>query len=297
MEQYVYSNEGKVLLRESTAADIPKIAELYAEVAKNEYWQSEELARIHFNLIEKLNGTTYVAVLGEKVIGHAEVVVPKSKEEPPFLIKLQIGDDFRRRKFGAELVRYSMIMVKKEGYIGYAAWPDYDKSKGLFKKLGLKETKYNQEIRFEVGEVLVAPEAELIEEISTVEELKALEMVVGCNFAVEFIWERGFELAAKEVLDFKTPIIHRVEMDSGQGVVFFDNRHLFISVPAEDTDNLDLIVELLKYGSRLAKEKGAGQLLTYIDSEQWEEIEKEFTYCWEIVDNEKRLEMEMEFDN
>jgi N-acetylglutamate synthase-like GNAT family acetyltransferase len=185
-----------------------------------------------------------VAVLGEEVIGHAEVVLPKLKEDYTFLVKVQIKDDLRRRKFGTELVRYSMIMTKRKGYEAYAVWPDADKSKGLYKKLGLKEIKTNQEIKFEVKEEISQPSVEVIEEIDSVDELKELELVTGRSFIVDFIWDRAFEFAKKNVLNYKTPVIEKVKVDAGQGIIFFDNKHLFIFVPAGEENNSELITAL-----------------------------------------------------
>jgi N-acetylglutamate synthase-like GNAT family acetyltransferase len=297
MEQFVYTNEGKVLLREAMEEDVPKIAELYEGLPKNQYWKTEELAGLHYNLVERNNGTTYVAVLGEEVIGHAEVVLPKLKEDYTFLVKVQIKDDLRRRKFGTELVRYSMIMTKRKGYEAYAVWPDADKSKGLYKKLGLKEIKTNQEIKFEVKEEISQPSVEVIEEIDSVDELKELELVTGRSFIVDFIWDRAFEFAKKNVLNYKTPVIEKVKVDAGQGIIFFDNKHLFIFVPAGEENNSELITTLLKYGSWLAKEAEADKLLTYIDTDLWEEISLEIEDYWEIEINQARLEMKMRFDD
>ncbi|SJZ30231.1 GNAT family N-acetyltransferase [Selenihalanaerobacter shriftii] len=294
MEQIVYTNEGKVLLREAIQDDVPKIVELYEELPKNEYWEAEELAQSHYDLIEETNGTTYVAVLGEEVIGHTEVVLPNTKDKHAFLIKLQIKDDLRRRKFGIELVRYSMIMVKKEGYLGYAVWPDADKSKGLFKKLGLEEIKTNQEIKFKVKEEMPSVSGEVLEEIETVEDLKEFRMVVGYKYAPDFVWNRGFKLAKQEVLNYKTPIIKKVSVEGGEGIIFCDNRNLFIAVPEAEEENAELISDLVKYGSQIAKD--ADELLTYIDSDIWEIIKEEFDDYWEIEMDKARLEMKMEFE-
>jgi len=297
MEQFVYTNEGKVLLKEAVEEEIPKIVELYEGLPKNEYWETEELARIHYELIEEANGTTYVAVLGEEVIGHAEVVLPEDKDELAFLVKLQINDDLRRRKFGTELVRYSMIMIKKKGYRGYSVWPDFDKSKGLYKKLGLKEMKNNESIKFNIKEEIPEVQGQVIEEIENFADLKAFEMVVGCHFAVDFVWKRAFKLAKEEVLDYKKPLIQKVKVDAGEGIIFCDNRQFFVSVPKDEEENKELITALLKYGTQLVKDFNTVELITYIDEDFWQEIEEEMENFWEIEKSHPRLEMEMEFDN
>lgn len=297
MEQFIYTNEGKVLLREANEKDVSKLPELYEGLPKNEYWRTEELAKIHYDLVERNNGTTYVAVLGEEVIGHGEVVLPNSKDEPAFLIKVQIKDDLRRRKFGTEIVRYSMIMTKKKGYIGYAVWPDFDKSKGLYKKLGLKEEKNNQELEFQIKDDSPERTAEIIEEINSLEEFKEWEMVAGCSFIVDFLWMRSFELAKNNLLDYREPIIQKVEVEGGKGVIFFDNRNLYVSVPEDKQEDVELITSLLKYGSQIAKDENAGKLMTHIDEDLWQEIESEMDEYWEIELSQPRLEMEMEFDD
>lgn len=297
MEQFVYANEGRVLLREAIQDDIPKIVELFEKLPKNDYWQTEELAQSRYDLIETTDGIICVAVLGEEVIGYTEVVLPESKDDFGFVTKLQIDDEYKRRKFGTELVRYGMILTKKKGYVGSVVWPDVDKSKGLYKKVGFKEITDNQKSIFRVKEDLPEIEGEVIDEISSLEDFKELELAVGCQYSVEFIWRRAVELAQKGLLDYKQPLVQKIKVDAGEGAIFFDNQHLFIAVPEEDRDNLDLIRTLLQYGSKVAQEEGAEELLTYIDIDDWEEIGSDLKEIWEIEKGEARLEMKMEFED
>ncbi|ADL12487.1 GNAT family N-acetyltransferase [Acetohalobium arabaticum] len=297
MEQFVYANEGKVLLREAVQDDIPKIVELFDELPKNDYWQTEELAQGRYDLIDTTGGIICVAVLGEEIIGYTEVVLPDSKDDFGFVTKLQIDDEYKRRKFGTELVRYGMILTKKKGYVGSVVWPDIDKSKGLYKKIGFKEITDNQKVIFEVKEDLPSVEGESIKEISSLDEFKELELAVGSQYKVEFIWQRGFELAEEGLLNYNQPLIQKVSVDAGEGVIFFDNRHLFIAVAEEDRDDLDLITDLLQYGSKIAQQEGAEELLTYIHIDDWEEIKSDLEDIWEIKKDETRLEMKMEFED
>ncbi|MBM7623352.1 GNAT family N-acetyltransferase [Sporohalobacter salinus] len=297
MEQFVYANEGRVLLREATQDDVPKIVELFAELPKNDYWQTEELAQNRYDLIEKTDGIICVAVLGEEVIGYTEVILPDSRDDFGFVTKLQIADEYKRRKFGTELVRYGMILTKKKGYVGSVVWPDVNKSKGLYKKVGFKEITDNQKVIFRVKENLPEIKGELIEEISSLDEFKKLELAVGSQYKVEFIWSRGFELGQQGLLGYKQPLVQKVRVDAGQGAIFFDNHHLFVAVAKEDRDNLDLITALLKYGSKVAQEQGAEELMTYIDIDDWGEINSRLKDIWEIEQDEARLEMKMEFDD
>lgn len=297
MEQFVYANEGKVLLREAIQEDIPKIVELFDGLPKNDYWQTEELAQGRYDLIDTTDGIICVAVLGEEVIGYTEVVLPDSKDDFGFVTKLQIDDEYKRRKFGTELVRYGMILTKKKGYVGAVVWPDIDKSKGLYKKVGFKEITDNQKVIFEVKEDLPPIKGESIKEISSLDEFKESELAVGSQYKVEFIWQRSFELAKEDLLNYNQPLVQKVRVKTGEGVIFFDNRHLFIAVAEEDRDDLDLIRDLLQYGSKIARQEGAEELLTYIHVDDWEELKSDLEDIWEIKKDEARLEMKMEFED
>ncbi|MGM0471389.1 MAG: GNAT family N-acetyltransferase [Bacillota bacterium] len=296
MEQFVYANEGRVLLREANRDDIPKINDLFAELAKNDYWQNEELTRLRYDAIDQANGFICVAVLNEEVIGYTEVVLPAVKDEFAFVTKLQIDEEFKRRKFGTELIRYAMILTKQQDYVGAVVWPDVDKSKGLYKKVGFKEIKDNQKVKFEVCESNREFTGEVEQEFSSVEELDDYKMVIGCPYTVDFTWFESKQLATEGLLDYSQPSVQEVVVAEGRGVIFFDNRHIFIALPPDEEDNLELITSLLQYGTQLANQEGAGELLTYIDEDIWSEIEIEFEELWEIKEQEPRLEMKMEFE-
>ena len=150
MEQFVYSNEGRVLLREATADDAVKIYDMYQDSTPKSWWKDKETSKFRYDLVEEANGKVFVAMLDEEVIGHIELILPPDKSDSVYLIRLEIHDEYRRRKFGIELVRFSAIMMKNLGYESYVTWPNPDKSKGLYKKVGLKEIKENPELTIDI---------------------------------------------------------------------------------------------------------------------------------------------------
>ncbi|WP_027340338.1 GNAT family N-acetyltransferase [Halonatronum saccharophilum] len=291
MQQFVYVNEGRVLLREATKDDILSIYEMYEGSDSNLWWSNEELNRFRFNLVKEAKGKVFVAVLNDEIIGHTEIILPKSKEDSVYLLKLEIHDDYRRRKFGIELVRYSVIVMKNLGYQSCITWPDTNKSKGLYKKVGLKEVGENPQLDVKIvgkGDTKV----KFIEELGSKEKPKDLEMVVGCPWARDYIWLKAFKTAEEGLLNYKGPYVHLVKIENIKAVTLVDGDSLYIYLPKGSVADVDLIRELLTYSSNLALDKGIDVLNINIKSDIWKKIgSPDF---WE-VEEEKRLEMKMDF--
>ncbi|GAB6138489.1 GNAT family N-acetyltransferase [Halanaerobaculum tunisiense] len=292
MQQFVYTNEGKVLLREAKESDIPKIYDMYQDYYPESWWQSEELNDLRYEIIKEANGKVFVAVLNEEVIGHAETVLPTDKERPVYLVRLDIHDDYRRRKFGIELVRYSAIIMKDLGYEGYVTWPDVDKSKGLFKKVGLKELTRDPQLEVTITDQR-SVEVEKITELSFADRPSELEVAVGCPWGREYNWKKVFRACQEEVLDYQGPFIHQVETQGVTGVVLLDGVSLQIYLPADKQEDVDLITELIAYGSNLALEQGIEELRINLRTDLWAAMD--MSDIWEVEDNQERLEMKMDF--
>ncbi|MGM0368898.1 MAG: GNAT family N-acetyltransferase [Bacillota bacterium] len=293
MEQFVYSNEGRVLLREATPEDALKIYDMYQDSTEKTWWKEKETSQFRYDLIEKVNGRMFVAVLDEEVIGHIEVIVPDDMSRPVYLVRLEIHDDYRRRKFGIELVRFSAIIMKNLGYESYVTWPNPDKSKGLYKKVGLKEIEHNPEL---IVNVLSKEEVEVekIQELRIDQQPLDLEIVVGCSWAPNYTWLKAFEAAENEFLDYEGPYIHQVESNGTTGVILIDGNGLYIYVPEEKTRDVELIKNLLTYASNLAFEKEITSLEMNLPQEIAAEIRLD--HLWEVEKEEERLEMKMEFE-
>ncbi|WP_018250264.1 GNAT family N-acetyltransferase [Orenia marismortui] len=292
MEQFVYANEGRVLLREANEEDIPKIYEMYQESYPESWWQNEELNEFRFNLIKEAKGRIFIAILEDKVIGHAEVVLPDSKEDPVYLVRLEIHDDFGRRKFGIELVRYSAIIMKNLGYQSYVTWPDTNKSKGLYKKVGLKEIKENPQMLIKIVDKKVS-KVEKIKELNFEEQPIDLKMAVGCPWARDYIWLKSFKAGNKELLDYKGPYVHQVSFNGIKLIILLDGNSLYIYVPELEINNIELIEEALIYSSNLAFDNNIESLHINIKDKLWSQLD--LSDIWEIEKEEERLEMKMEF--
>ncbi|GAB6100720.1 hypothetical protein JCM16358_25990 [Halanaerocella petrolearia] len=291
MQQFVYTNEGKVLLREAKEDDIPKIYDMYQDYKPEYWWQSPELNDLRHDILKEANGKVFVAILNDKVIGHAELVLPIVKDKPVYLVRLDIHDDYRRRKFGIELVRYSAIIMKDLGYHGYVTWPDVDKSKGLFKKVGLKELTRDPQLLVKViGQRDV--EVEKLKELSFADRPKDMEVVVGCPWGRNYQWIKSFRASQEEVLDYSGPFVHQVKVDGIEGVILLDGLILQIYLPEADVD-LEIIEKLIAYGSNLALEEDIDTLHINLRSDLRSKLD--LSDIWEVQEEDERLEMKMDF--
>ncbi len=113
---------------------------------------------------------------------------------------MEIHDDFRRRKFGIELVRYSVIVMRNLGYQSCITWPDTNKSKGLYKKVGLKEVDENPQLTVNLIDK-EETRVRKVKELKFDEEPKDLNMVVGCHWARDYIWLKAFRAGREGLLD------------------------------------------------------------------------------------------------
>ncbi|OCL27897.1 acyltransferase [Orenia metallireducens] len=292
MEQFVYTNEGRVLLREANQDDISKIYEMYQATNPEDWWEEENLSEFRFNLIKEAKGRIFIALLKDEVIGHAEVVLPESKDDPVYLVRLNIHDDFGRRKFGIELVRYSAIIMKNLGYKSYVTWPDTNKSKGLYKKVGLKEIKENPQMLLTIKDKK-RTEVEVVKELKFNEEPENLQLVVGCPWARDYIWLKAFKAGEEELLDYRGPYVHQISFEGVEGVTLLDGNSVYIYLPEAEKDNIEMIEELLIYSSNLALDNGIENLHINIKDELWSQLD--LSDIWEIDKEEERLEMKMEF--
>ena len=292
MQQFVYTNEGKVLLREASREDIPKIYRMYEDYDPREWWSSEELTRFRYQLVEEARGKVFVAVLNGEAIGHAEIVLPKDKEEAVYLARLEIHDDYRRRKFGIEMVRYSAIIMKDLGYKRYATWPEVSKSKGLYKKVGLKEQERWPQLRVNIiGSREL--EAKLKEELTIEDQPNELAVAVGCPWGREFNWQKSFKAGREGKLNYQGPYAQKVEIKDTTGVVLVDGESMTIYLPKEKKEDSQTIEDFLAYGSKLAWENNIFKLRFNIPPKIWEQLNLED--IWEIEKEEERLNMKMEF--
>ncbi|MGM0501398.1 MAG: GNAT family N-acetyltransferase [Bacillota bacterium] len=292
MEQFVYSNEGRVLLREATSEDAIKIYDMYQDSTPKVWWKEKETSQFRYDLIEKVNGKMFVAMLDDEVIGHIELVLPDNKADPVYLVRLEIHDDYRRRKFGIELVRFSAIMMKNLGYASYVTWPNPDKSKGLYKKVGLKEIEENPELTVEVLQEQEV-EVQKVQELEIHQQPTDLKIVIGCPWAPDYTWLKAFETAEKGFIDYQGPYVHQVEVDNTTGVVLIDGNGLYIYLPEEKTTDTELIKKLLIYASNLALQAEIENLQINLPHEIASEIRLDS--LWEIKKEEQRLEMKMDF--
>ena len=291
MEQFVYSNEGRVLLREATVHDAVKIYDMYQDSTPKSWWKDKETSKFRYDLVAEANGKVFVAVLDDEVIGHIELILPLDKTESVYLVRLEIHDEYRRRKFGIELVRFSAIIMKNLGYESYVTWPNPDKSKGLYKKVGLKEIKENPELTIDI----------LKKEKVSVEKVKVLEpdelpenfkIVVGCPWAGNYIWQKAFKTARKGFLDYEGPYVHQVKRGNTRAVILLDGNGIYIYLPQEE-EKAELIKDLLIYASNLAFESGINNLKVNLPARIASEIRLD--HLWEIKKEEERLEMKMDF--
>lgn len=292
MEQFVYSNEGRVLLREATAEDAVKIYDMYQDSTPKSWWKDKKTSQFRYDLVEEVNGKVFVAMLDEKVIGHIELVLPPDKSDSVYLIRLEIHDEYRRRKFGIELVRFSAIMMKNLGYESYVTWPNPDKSKGLYKKVGLKEIKENPELTIDV---LATEEVEVekIEELGYDQQPEDFEIVVGCPWAEDYIWQKAFKTAQKGFLDYQGPYVHRVKKGEITAVILVDGHGIYIYLPQGENPQADIMKEFLVYASNLAYEEGINNLKINLPVQIASEIRAD--QLWEVKKEEQRLEMKMDF--
>ena len=292
MQQFVYANEGKILLKELEEDDKHMIYEMYQDYDASKWWTSKELSQERYKLLKEARGKVFGAVLNDRIIGHADLVMPESKEDPVYLIKLEIHDDYRRRKFGIELVRYSAIIMKELGYQSYVTWPNTDKSKGLYKKVGLKEIRKDPQLQIGIKERLEC-QAEKKAEISILDRPKDLEIIVGCPWGREYTWLKSFKAGAKNLVDFKGPFVHKVAYNDLEGIVMMNGKELYIYAPQEASDKSEFIKELLIYGNNLAYDNGVEDLKINLRQEIWDQVKD--INIWEIKLKEKRLEMRMDF--
>ncbi|WP_408954368.1 N-acetyltransferase family protein [Natroniella sp. ANB-PHB2] len=293
MQQYVYANEGRVLLREATEDDISKIYEMYQDTTPKLWWKDEDLSKFHANLLKEVNGRMFVAVLDDAVIGYAELILPESTEEHVYLVRLEIHDDFRRRKFGIELVRYTAIIMKGLGYEGYITWPNTDKSKGLYKKVGLKEIKEEPQLSVEIVAQRENLEVEKIGELNISERPQDLNVMVGCPWARDYTWLKSFKAGQKKLLNYVGPYVHQVKVDNFEAVVLFNGRSVYICAQEQELP-AQIIEQLLAYASNLALDNDVEQLHINIEEAIWSEID--LSDIWEIEKEEERLEMKMDFN-
>lgn len=292
MQQFVYTNEGKVLLREAKEADIPKIYEMYQDYNPHAWWQSEDLTCFRYHLIKEAKGKIFVAILDDKVIGHAEIVLPDDKKEPVYLVRLEVHDDYRRRKFGIEMVRYSAIIMKNLGYEEYATWPAVDKSKGLYKKVGLKEKYRLPQLTVNITDQRPI-DYDLQQELTVDERPADLEVAVGCPWGRHFTWLKAFKAGAEEKLNYQGPYAQQVEIAGITGAVLVDGANLFVYLPEGNQEAPEVIEKFIVYGSNLAREQGITTLHINVLSEIWEEFD--LSDIWEVAAEEERLNMRMQF--
>ncbi len=292
MQQFVYTNEGKVLLREATEEDIPKIYEMYADYNPHSWWSSEELTRFRYQLIKEIGGKVFVAILNGAAIGHAEIVLPADKEQAVYLARLEIHDDYRRRKFGIEMVRYSAIIMKDLGYQQYTTWPEVDKSKGLYKKVGLKELERLPQLTVDIiGEREIRSESK--QELGIDQRPAELEVAVGCPWGREFNWFKAFRAGTEEKLNYKGPYAQQVEIEGVKGAVLVDGQNLSVYLPADKRNQTEIVENFVVYGSNLAFKQGIDTLDVNLSSKLWSELD--LSDIWEVEKEEERLNMKMEF--
>ena len=292
MQQYVYANEGRVLLREATDEDVDKIYQMYEETYPHSWWQNEELNRFRYDLIKEIGGRIFVAVLKDNIIGHTELVLPQSEEEPVYLVRLEIHDDYRRRKFGIELVRYSAIIMKNLGYQAYVTWPDTNKSKGLYKKVGLKEIKSDPQLLVEIVNKREV-EVDQVKELSFDQQPDNLTVVVGCPWAREYIWNKAFKAGNEEVLDYQGPYLYQVDIGEISSVILLDGHSLYLYLPEEEKDNFAIIERLIVYVSNLAFDNNISNIHINLNYQIWSNLN--LSDIWEVKKEEERLEMRMNF--
>ncbi len=293
LEQFVYTNEGRVLLRENKSEDVSKIYEMYQSCDPEQgWWDSQELNQFRFDLIKESQGRIFVAVLNDQIIGHAEVILPEAKDEPVYLVRLEIHDDFRRRKFGIELVRYSAIIMKNLGYTGYVTWPDTNKSKGLYKKVGLKEVEKNPQFSVKISGKREV-DIQKIEELSFENRPLELEIAVGCPWARKYTWIKAFKAAKEELFDYQGPYVHKVEVNGIESVILLDGHSLYIYLPSDNLKDVKIIEKILIYSSNLALDNKIEELHINIKQNLWDQID--LSDIWEVEEIEERLEMKMDF--
>ncbi len=138
MEQVVYTNEGRILLREGEPEDLSGIMDLNQDREECLFWQEREALKFWFDFQSQFKGRSLVAVLENKIIGHAELLF-LPQDDIAYLCYLAVDQDFKRRKFALEMIRYSMTRAKNMGASLYLVYPDSSESIGLYRGLDLDQ--------------------------------------------------------------------------------------------------------------------------------------------------------------
>ncbi len=105
-------------------------------------WMDPETMKLHFEILKECGGRAFVAVLGDKVVGEAEVVF--SEEPEPygrycFLEVLVVHKNYRRKGIGTKLVKYCLEYAEERGYAVFDVIPENEGAKRLYLKLGFSK--------------------------------------------------------------------------------------------------------------------------------------------------------------
>lgn len=189
-------------------------------------WMDPETIELHFEILKESGGRAFVAVLGDKVVGEAEVVF--SEEPEPygkycFLEVLVVHKNYRRRGIGTRLVEYCIEYAKEQGYAVFDVIPEDERAKRLYLKLGFKKMfdlcKMRREC--EVGETEL-----VFKEISPREHPKDMFLVSGHWYPSIYIWQnilKARDYNRFEGFDINKPLFFEIREDGKVGISVFQS--------------------------------------------------------------------------
>ncbi|RLE72010.1 MAG: hypothetical protein DRJ37_03805 [Thermoprotei archaeon] len=189
-------------------------------------WMDSETIKLHFEILKECGGRAFVAVLGDKVVGEAEIVFseePKPYGRYCFLEVLVVHKNYRRRGIGTKLVKYCLEYAERQGYAIFDVIPEDERAKRLYLKLGFSKIFDLCKMRkgCEVGETEL-----LFEEIPPGAHPRDMLLVSGHWYPSIYIWQNI--LRAQDYNRFKgfnidRPMFFEIREDGKIGISVFQS--------------------------------------------------------------------------
>ncbi|HEY8743365.1 MAG TPA: GNAT family N-acetyltransferase [Chloroflexota bacterium] len=190
------SRQPDFAIRLATAADIPAITAMYRFDGFFHAQGDPERAEFYFAVVKAAGGEVLVAVEGDAVIGHLELLL--CQEAPPlgrygYLETMEVRVDRRRRGVGRALVEEAKRITQVAGGVRLETWPEDDISLALYTSAGFLPSTSYLDLDLAVPPAALQGGAALGRRLSPgTRPWLTLRHVAGRQYAVPYCWARAY---------------------------------------------------------------------------------------------------------
>jgi len=244
---------------EATRDDAEAIAEMYQETWPI-YWDTPEVVRYQFGVLEPIGGRVLIAVRGDRVVGHCEFI-PTREPEPcgfwGYLEALEVHRDFHRQGIGTALVQESIRRCRALGCERFGSAPDDERSTRLYRKCGMIRHEEGISTHFSLMGQLPESAVDSVREIAPSERpWEELLHVLGRSHCAAYWCSMAFRRREAGEESDADSFALRLRIAGLDSAILYTGSWLHVFVPPERLADTEPLQSAVAYGAHRIRDLG-----------------------------------------